>query len=208
MLKMIAGLGNPGIGYVRTPHNAGFEAVDCLAERLRANWRRERAFRAEVAKATGPAGDPLLIVKPLTYMNASGESLGDIARYFKIEPSETLVICDDINLPPGHIRLRTSGGAGGHNGLKSVITHFNTQDFPRIRIGVGGAAGSEMVGHVLGKISEEDAKPIADGILDATDAVFHILTSGLPSAMNKYNKKLRNDDSTSTASTPSTLLET
>jgi len=188
MLKMIAGLGNPGTEYVRTPHNAGFEAADCLAGKLRANWRRERAFRAEVAKATSPAGDPLLIVKPLTYMNASGESLGEIARYFKIAPGETLVICDDVNLPPGHIRVRASGGAGGHNGLKSIISHFGTQDFPRIRIGVGN--GDDMVGHVLGKVSEEDSKPIADAILDTADAVFHILNNGLPSAMNRYNKKV------------------
>ena len=191
MLKMIAGLGNPGIEYVRTPHNAGFEAADSLAGKLRANWRRERAFRAEVAKATTPAGEPLLLVKPLTYMNASGESIGEIARYFKIAPSETLVICDDLHLPPGDIRIRASGGAGGHNGLKSIISHLGTQDFPRIRVGVGAAAGAEMVGHVLGKVSEEDSKPIADAILDTADAVFHILASGLPSAMNRYNKKLK-----------------
>ena len=191
MLKMIAGLGNPGREYDRTPHNAGFEAADLLAEKLRAPWRRERSFRAEIAKATAPGGAPLLIVKPLTYMNASGESLGEIIRYFKIAPSETLVICDDVNLPPGLIRIRANGGAGGHNGLKSVITHYGTQDFPRIRIGVGNpaAGGAGMVGYVLGKVSEEDAKPVADGIAESADATLAILSENLPAAMNKHNKK-------------------
>ena len=188
---MIAGLGNPGREYNRTPHNAGFEAADCLAEKLRADWRRERAFRAETAKATAPDGTQLLLVKPLTYMNASGESLGEIIRYYKIAPAETIVICDDINLPPGTIRVRASGGAGGHNGLKSIIAHFGTQDFPRIRIGVGddGVAQNGMVDFVLGKISEENAKPIAEGILSAAEAALLSHTQGLPAAMNKYNQK-------------------
>ena len=193
---MIAGLGNPGREYVRTPHNAGFEAADCLVEKLRATWRRENRFRAEVAKTADIGGDQLLVLKPLTYMNASGESIGEIARYYKIAPAETLVICDDINLPPGHIRIRATGGAGGHNGLKSIIAHLGTQDFPRIRIGVGseGIETNGMVDFVLGKITDEAAAPIADGIRAATEAALMILTDGVPAAMNKYNKKATTAD--------------
>jgi peptidyl-tRNA hydrolase len=189
---MIAGLGNPGREYVRTPHNAGFEAVDCLAEKLGASWRRENRFRADIAKATAPNGEQLLLLKPLTYMNASGESIGETARYYKIAPEDTIVLCDDINFPAGDIRIRATGGAGGHNGLKSIISHLGTQDFPRVRIGAGteGLETLGMVDFVLGKISSEAAQPIAEGITAAAEAALMILSDGVPAAMNKHNKKV------------------
>ncbi len=187
-MKMIAGLGNPGREYEDTPHNVGFVAVDSICKSLGGDWRIEPRFKADVAKVS-TNGEPLLLVKPMTFMNASGEAIGQIMRYYRMEPSEIIVISDDVNLQPGRIRIRATGSAGGHNGLKSTMEHLGSQQFTRIRIGVGlgrGESGS-LVGHVLGRIAKEDAEGVAAGINTATDAALCAALEGTETAMNQYN---------------------
>lgn len=187
-MKMIAGLGNPGREYEGTPHNVGFVAVDSICTSLGGDWRMEPRFKADVAKVS-TRGEQLLLVKPMTFMNASGEALGPILRYYRMEPSALIVISDDVNLQPGRIRVRATGSAGGHNGLKSTIEHLGSQQFTRVRIGVGlgkGDSGS-LVGHVLGRIAKEDADGVAAGIEAATHAALCAALDSTETAMNQYN---------------------
>ena len=133
---MIAGLGNPGREYAETPHNVGFRAVASIADSLRGQWRIEPQFKADVAKVSH-GDESVLLVRPMTYMNDSGEAVGSLMRYYRLEPADVVVVTDDVHLEPGRVRVRAEGGAGGHNGLKSVIAHLGTQQFTRVRIGVG-----------------------------------------------------------------------
>ncbi len=185
---MIAGLGNPGREYEGTPHNVGFAAVDSICRSLGGDWRIEPRFKADVAKVS-TGGEQLLLVKPMTYMNASGEAIGQIMRYYRMAPSEIIVVSDDVNLQPGRIRVRAAGSAGGHNGLKSTIEHLGSRQFTRVRIGVGlgrGQSGS-LVGHVLGRIAKEDAEGVAAGIDAAAEAALCAALEGTETAMNQYN---------------------
>src|SRR6188508_1228850 len=144
-IRLIAGLGNPGREYENTRHNAGFMILDRLASRLKADWGNERKFEARFARS-----GRLFLLKPQTYMNLSGRSVAAVCQFYKIQPAEVLVIHDDVALPEGKLRIRLSGSAGGHNGMRSIIACLGTDQFPRIRFGVGAAEGRTMTGHVLG----------------------------------------------------------
>jgi PTH1 family peptidyl-tRNA hydrolase len=184
-MKLIAGLGNPGAEYAGTRHNAGFEVVELLARRhgIAVN---KRNFKAVYGEGT-IGGERVLLTRPMTYMNASGEAVAALARYYKLEPSEIIVALDEINLPVGRIRLRYKGSAGGQNGMASVIQHLGTQDVPRIRIGVGGARPGNMVGHVLGRFRPEELPLMQEAYERAADAVECALAEGFEMAMNRFN---------------------
>ena len=147
-LRIIVGLGNPGRDYAETRHNVGFMVLDRLARRFGAEWKPDKARKGELA-----AGPGVLLIKPQTFMNCSGECVGPIMRYYKFEPEQVLVIYDDISFPVGTMKLRSSGSAGGHNGMKSLIAHLGGEKFPRLRVGIGAPGQKEMVGHVLGKFA-------------------------------------------------------
>lgn len=185
-MKMIAGLGNPGKAYVNTPHNVGFDVVDLLAERAEAGWKNSSGFRARVARVAG-AGGPLLLVKPQTFMNLSGTSVAPLLRYYGGLPTDLTVILDDADLPLGTLRIRASGGSGGHRGLASIIEALGTEGFPRVRLGVGRNAHGDLVGHVLGRLDDERMRLIQATIETAADAVQCLIENGLNEAMNRYN---------------------
>ncbi|HEV7868289.1 MAG TPA: aminoacyl-tRNA hydrolase [Chthoniobacteraceae bacterium] len=180
--RLIVGLGNPGRDYVDTRHNVGFMLVDRLAARERASWKKERAWQSEVARV----GDAVLC-KPLTYMNLSGQAVRPLASFYKIEPSQVLLVLDDMALPLGRLRLRSKGSSGGHNGLQSVIEHFGTPALPRLRIGIGAAEGG-AVGHVLGRFALDEAAPLAQSLDRALAAVDCAQSRGFEAAMNVYNQ--------------------
>jgi PTH1 family peptidyl-tRNA hydrolase len=165
--RLVAGLGNPGIDYARTRHNAGFLVLDRLAARREAAFRTSNAWRGEFFVSAGA-----LYVKPLTYMNLSGESVSAVARFYRIRPAEVLVVLDDFALPLGRLRLRPGGSSGGHNGLQSVIDHLGTQDVPRLRIGIGPPDGEETSrDHVLRKFRSEERQIVENSLDRAADAV-------------------------------------
>jgi PTH1 family peptidyl-tRNA hydrolase len=182
-LRLIAGLGNPGREYARTRHNAGFRVIDVLAERWNVALKPEPKWRAEV----GRAGD-VFLCKPTTFMNLSGEAVSAIADYYKIQPEETLIVCDDAALPLGRIRLRLGGSSGGQNGLANVILHFATENVPRLRIGVGGPEGRTLTSHVLGAFSPDEETIFQAALTRAADAVELAEARGLESAMNQFNQ--------------------
>lgn len=154
-MKLIVGLGNPGKQYEKTRHNVGFLCLDKLQEKYNLTFKFEGAFQADVA-TTNVGGNKTIFVKPLTYMNLSGEAVGKIAKFYKIEPQDVLVIHDDMDLPFGSLRLREKGSAGGHNGIKNIILHLGTEEFKRIRVGISGHANIEAKDYVLGKFSKDE----------------------------------------------------
>jgi PTH1 family peptidyl-tRNA hydrolase len=156
--------------------------LDRLAARERAEFRTEKNWRAEVARA----GD-LLLCKPLTYMNLSGQSVRPLSQFYKIEPDQMLVILDDMALPLGKLRIRSEGSAGGHNGLKSIIEHFGTPTIPRLRVGIG-SAERDAVDHVLGRFALEEQAPLEQSLARALEAIDCTRTQGLAAAMNTYNQ--------------------
>ena len=180
-LRLLVGLGNPGREYRDTRHNVGFMLADRLAARERAPFRTEKSWQAEVAHA----GD-LLLCKPLTYMNLSGQAVRPLAQFYKIDAAQMLIVLDDMALPLGKLRLRPDGSAGGHNGLKSIIEHFGTPAVPRLRIGIGTAPG-EATGHVLGRFTLEENAALAQSLDRAVEAVDCLRTRGLEVAMNTFN---------------------
>ena len=180
-LRLIVGLGNPGREYIDTRHNVGFMIVERLAARERAAFRTEKSWHAAVARA----GD-LVLCKPLTYMNLSGEAVHPLAQFYKIDAAQMLIVLDDMALPLGKLRLRPDGSAGGHNGLKSIIEHFGTPAVPRLRIGIGAAPG-EATGHVLGRFTLEENAALAQSLDRAVEAVDCLSTRGLEAAMNAFN---------------------
>ncbi len=188
-MKLIAGLGNPGRDYERTPHNVGFRVVDLLAERLSANWKTSRSFNVALAQAKLPSGETLLLVKPLTYMNRSGDAIAPLLRYHHGTPGDLLLILDDANLPPGRLRIRPDGTPGGHNGLASTIQALGTASFPRIRIGVGrGAPGKDLANHVLGLLPPDDQAALDAALPLAADAAQELLQTGLTQdLLTRYN---------------------
>lgn len=181
-LRLVVGLGNPGREYRDTRHNVGFMILDRLAERERAAFRTEKSWHAEVART----GD-LVLCKPLTYMNLSGQAVGPLSKFYKIDPSEILVVLDDMALPLGRLRLRTGGSAGGHNGLQSVIEHLGTQSVPRLRVGIGGAQGG-AVGHVLGRFALEERAGLEQSLDRAVSAIDCMRAQGIEAAMNTFNQ--------------------
>ena len=186
-MKMIAGLGNPGSEYAKTKHNVGFMFLDALAEKLGAdNWKNK--YDALVAE--GRIGtEKVLLVKPLTYMNLSGQSIAPAAAFYKIPRNHIIVLCDDIAQEPGHIRIRPSGSAGGHNGLKSIIASTGGEDFYRIRIGVGAKPRPDydLADWVLGKFPPDDAKLVTGRHTDVEAACRLLMAGKLGEAQNKFN---------------------
>ena len=184
---LVVGLGNPGSKYEWTRHNMGFLVVDELAERLSIPVQRLK-FKALTNTAV-LGGKSVLLMKPTTYMNLSGEAVGQAARFYKIPPERVLVISDDVALPQGKLRVRRSGSAGGHNGLKNIIAHLGTDQFPRIKVGVGQkpSPDSDMVNWVLGTFTGQDRKVMEETICRAADAVTVLLQHGIDQAMASYN---------------------
>ncbi len=185
-MKVVAGLGNPGIKYDNTPHNIGFAVVDRLAEKLNAGWTSSRSFRACTAKVTWK-GSPLLLVKPQTFMNLSGTSLAQILHYFRCGPGDLAVVLDDADLPLGRLRIRGKGGAGGHRGLTSIIESLGTDDFARVRVGIGRDTDGNLVDHVLSKFGKESAELVAESVQTAAEAALCLIENDLNESMNRYN---------------------
>ena len=187
-MYMICGLGNPGRKYEKTRHNMGWEALDRAADNagIKVNVNRYHGL-------TGMgviAGEKVILVKPLTYMNLSGDCVQPLAAYYKIPPEDILVICDDVNLPLGRIRFRKSGSAGGHNGLKSIIGRLGSDAFPRLRLGVGGPGeGIDLIDHVLMPFLGEDAAKAEALAKTAAEAVLCFLTDGPDKVMNECNSR-------------------
>lgn len=187
-MKVLVGLGNPGAEYAETPHNLGFRAIDALASRLGAEWKAEKRFKALVAK-TLRKGETLWLLKPQTYMNLSGESVGPFLKYYGATPGDLVVLSDDCDLPPGRLRIRPSGSAGGHNGLKSIIAHVGTEAFARIRLGAGRAEGERrgLVDFVLHRHTPEEATLADETARFAAEAALCWLDHGISEAQNRYN---------------------
>ena len=183
-IRIIVGLGNPGRDYAETRHNVGFMVLDRLARRFGAEWKLDKARKGELA-----AGPGVLLIKPQTFMNCSGECVGPIMRYYKFEPEQVLVIYDDISFPVGTMKLRSSGSAGGHNGMKSLIAHLGGEKFPRIRVGIGAPGQKEMVGHVLGKFAPDERPLLEECLAKAEEATAMMMREGFQAAANKFNVK-------------------
>ena len=188
-MYIIAGLGNPGREYENTRHNAGFASLDALAKRHGIELTT-RKFQA-LAGSGYIDGQKVLLVKPQTYMNLSGESLRAACDFFKVDPEEGLiVIYDDISLAPGQLRVRKKGSAGGHNGIKNIIAQLGTQNFLRVKVGVGEKpAGWDLADYVLGRFPGEEEPVIREALEKTTKACCEIITADVTSAMNKYNNK-------------------
>ncbi len=184
---LVVGLGNPGDKYENTRHNAGFMAIDQLADRGDFPVQRLK-FHALTHQAT-ISGQGVLVMKPTTYMNLSGDAVAEAAAFYKVSEEHILVLCDDVSLPLGKLRIRTSGSAGGHNGLKSIIQRLGTDKFPRVKIGVGGKPHPDydMADWVLGKFVGPDKTAIDEATLRAAQAVECYLKDGPQKAMNQFN---------------------
>ena len=184
---LVVGLGNPGAKYENTRHNVGFMTADTLAGRNGEPIRRVK-YHALTSEAV-IGGQSVLLMKPTTFMNLSGQAVSEAARFYKIPADHVLVISDDVDLPLGKLRIRKSGSAGGHNGLKHIIQLLGTDQFPRLKIGVGGKPHPDynMADWVLGQFQGEDKKTIDDAVARAADAVECLLADGIDRAMNQYN---------------------
>ena len=187
-MYLIAGLGNPTREYEKTRHNVGFETIDILADKA-GTTVTEKKHKALYGKGY-IGGQKVILAKPQTYMNLSGESIREIADFYKIEPENIIILCDDINLSEGQLRIRLKGSAGGHNGLKNIISHLGTQEFPRIRIGVGEKPrGMDLADYVLGRFPKEQQAVMEEAYRDAADAACMMIEEGADAAMTHYNTK-------------------
>ena len=186
-MYLIVGLGNPGLKYRKTPHNAGFMALDKLAAQQKVRFSKS-AFEAQAAELF-LGGEKVLLLKPQTFMNLSGEAVRPLADYFKIPPERVLVVSDEVALVPGRLRMRASGSAGGHNGLKNIILHLGTENFPRLRVGVGSPPHPDydMADWVMGVPRGEDAAALEKAEERAADAIECCVQQGIDRAMNRYN---------------------
>ncbi len=184
---LIVGLGNPGDQYENTRHNVGFRALDELAET--ANIPVQKLKHKALTNTCTIAGVKVLLMKPITYMNLSGEAVSDAARFYKIPPERIIVLCDDVSLPVGKLRIRKNGSAGGHNGLKSIIQHLGTDQFPRVKIGVGEKPHPDydLADWVLGKFAKEDKKVIDEMVQKAAKAAAYYIEKGPDKAMGQFN---------------------
>jgi PTH1 family peptidyl-tRNA hydrolase len=189
-MKMIAGLGNPGRKYAGTRHNVGFDVLDLLAERHRLDWESAPAD-AMMAKWRA-AG--VLLAKPLTFMNLSGHAVGELLRYFKIDLSDLLIVVDDVNLELGRLRARAGGSAGGHNGLRSLIAQLGTEEFARLRVGVGrGDNRRDLADHVLAVFDPAERTIVAETVSRTADAVELFVAEGIAPVMNRFNRREETD---------------
>ncbi len=187
-MKIIVGLGNPGRKYENTRHNAGFMAVDELARSLRFALSQEK-YHALVGKGKMDDEDAL-VAKPQTFMNESGRSVGAILRYTYAKPADLIVVHDDLDLPLGTVRIKSGGGHGGHNGLRSIIEHIGSADFIRVRVGIGRPEpGRDTADYVLGSFRPDERERAAEAISRAADAVSAVVTDGIVKATNKFNSK-------------------
>ncbi|MEC4815228.1 MAG: aminoacyl-tRNA hydrolase [Scytonema sp. PMC 1069.18] len=193
--QLIVGLGNPEPKYDQTRHNIGFSALDELSRSWRIPLSENRKFQGEYGEGVAPSGDKIRLLKPLTYMNRSGQSIQAVTSWYKLSHELVLVIYDDMDLPIGKSRLRLSGSAGGHNGMKSAIAHLGTQNFPRLRIGIGrpkGAASSDDTGtisHVLGRFSASENQLMSDVLRFVVECTELCLKQGVEKAMNVCNSR-------------------
>ena len=181
-MKMIVGLGNPGKQYERTRHNSGFMAIDKVAEKLNLNIDKKE-FAALTAK-----NNQVILVKPQTYMNNSGEAVSQIMKYYHIDINDLLIIYDDLDLKYGKLRLRLKGSSGGHNGIKSIINYIHSENFKRIRIGIEKNPLIETADYVLGKVEKDKQQLFDDSIEKASQAAIEFITDEFEKIMNKYNK--------------------
>ena len=190
-MLIIAGLGNPGKEYENTRHNAGFMVMDALAEKIGADISEKKHKALCVDKYRNilkPMHDEF--IEPQTYMNSSGESIRAAADYYKVDPEDILIVYDDISLAPGQLRIRAKGSAGGHNGIKSIIAHLGTQEFPRVKVGVGEKPSRmDLADYVLGHFSKEEQATMDEAVKEAADAVCEIVNVGIAQAMNDHNRK-------------------
>ncbi len=184
---LIVGLGNPGKEYERTRHNAGFRAIDILAGNLRCKIDKAK-FQGLYGQVTRQ-GEKIYLLKPLTYMNLSGRSVLQLSAYFHIPPQRIIILFDDISLEPGRLRIRADGSAGGHNGIKSIISELGSQDFPRVKIGVGSKPNEQqdLKDWVLSSFSASDEKALDSALKRAADAALSIIDNGIPETANRYN---------------------
>jgi PTH1 family peptidyl-tRNA hydrolase len=188
-MRLIVGLGNPGLEYRDTRHNVGFTVVDALAERWRVGDQWREKFDALQIK-TMRGEESVLLAKPLTFMNLSGRAVAGLAGFYKIEPADVLVVVDEAALPLGRLRVRREGSAGGHNGLKSIIGSLGTDAFPRLRIGVGrGDTRRDLADHVLAKFDADERSVIEDAVARSADASEAFIADGVADAMNRFNRK-------------------
>lgn len=185
-MKIIVGLGNPGREYSATRHNAGFLVVDELARRWNCqSWKNKS--NAQIAEFRGT--EQVLLVKPQTYMNLSGTSVGELARWYKVDSEDIVVVFDDLDLPVGRLRLRMKGGSGGHRGIESLLTHLSKDTFARVRLGIGRPPeGWEVADYVLSRFTAEEEPLVEQAIAKAADAVESIIKVGLTKTMNLFNK--------------------
>ncbi len=185
-MYIIVGLGNPERKYDNTRHNIGFRMIDALAEYAGIQIN-EKKFKGLYGKGI-LGGEKVILVKPLTYMNLSGECVGPMADYFKVDPENIIVLFDDISLDPGKMRIRKKGSAGGHNGIKSIIAHLGTQEFPRLKFGVGDKPrGMDLANYVLGRFSKTEEVIVEESIDQACKAIECMIRDGIDTAMNQYN---------------------
>ncbi|MBO7309170.1 MAG: aminoacyl-tRNA hydrolase [Kiritimatiellae bacterium] len=184
-MKVIVGLGNPGAQYANTPHSVGFEVVDAIAAELGLEWETKKAFSCLMAKGVF-AGMPVLLVKPQTYMNLSGDSVAPVVKYHNATPADLIVVQDDIDIPLGRLRIRKNGSCGGHNGIRNIIERLGSQSFIRLKVGVG-KDKSNVIGHVLGKFDPASRTTVDKVVLASVQAVASILRDGADKAMNVFN---------------------
>ena len=185
-MKLIIGLGNPGLQYEQTRHNVGFRIADRLAKQQEWTWER----RGRAMLANGNIGsEKVVLIKPLTYMNNSGEVVGELVRWYKVQPEDILVVYDELDLPVGRVRLNSNGRAGGHNGMSSVIHHLHTNQFPRLRVGVGRPSNNRMetIDYVLGVPAGDERIELTTGEDRALEAIPLIIKQGIPTTMNLIN---------------------
>lgn len=186
--ELIVGLGNPESKYDNTRHNIGFAAIDELAKIWQMPLKENKRFQGLFAEGVVPGGKKVRLLKPLTYMNRSGQSVRAVTDWYKISAQSVLVVYDDMDLPVGRLRMRLTGSAGGHNGMKSIIAHLGSKDFPRLRIGIGKSDGKKAtVNHVLGKFAPQEVLAIDEVMFASTKAIELSLKEGMEHSMNRYN---------------------
>lgn len=185
-MYLIIGLGNPESDYAETRHNMGFNVINQLAKEYGIQINRKK-FNSEYENAI-IEGEKVVLIKPQTFMNASGEAVIEFVNFYKVDLNKVIIIYDDIDIEPGKIRIRKNGSAGSHNGMKSIVHFLNSIDFPRIRVGIGKPKENEnIIEYVIGAIPDEEKKSLEDGVNIAKDAIIELLKNGIDSAMNKFN---------------------